>query len=245
MTIHAFTGGASIIDQATMNNLISLQPFSIIFEGTQIDGVIGAGIVEFDCASVDRAFRFAANGMTEIARVELEMVRSGAGADLVVEIRSGLMANGATDGTLVKSTYVPKEFLPTTKGFVSIPFDATGLTAGAVYWLVVRRLGDATNHFHVIGETTTNVNYPCYSRAESSGPWATTNTAHFRIMSGDTGAIKHGYYGGAFSTVEYDAAGLMQKIYRYVPALGANLGGIRDVLTLTYAANIIKRGVIA
>ncbi|MBC9786297.1 hypothetical protein H1S01_17705, partial [Heliobacterium chlorum] len=88
--IYAFKAGTSVIDEATMNSILSLQPFSLIYDGAQVDAKTGAGVAQFDCASYDHLISFTASGVTEISRIELELVKDGIGADVIVEIRSGL-----------------------------------------------------------------------------------------------------------------------------------------------------------
>ncbi|MTV50763.1 hypothetical protein GJ688_17670 [Heliobacillus mobilis] len=241
MALNAFTSG-TVLDVTTMNSLISLQPFSLVYDGIPFDGKSGSGIAEFDCASYSHAIRFTTTGTTELARLELDLVKHGNGVDLTTEIRTGLMVDGTNEGTLLKSMTYPKEFMPTSRAWVSIPFDLIGLTAGAVYWLVVKKNGDAANHFHVHGETTQDAGYPCYSRATTSGAWTLESAIHFRVFSGETGELKHGLYGSGFTTMEYNSDQLT-KVYRYLPPLGITAGGIRDVLTYTWSNDYLKRAV--
>ncbi|MBC9786765.1 hypothetical protein H1S01_20480, partial [Heliobacterium chlorum] len=197
--IYAFKAGTSVIDEATMNSILSLQPFSLIYDGVQVDAKTGAGVAQFDCASYDHLISFTASGVTEISRIELELVKDGIGADVIVEIRSGLSLDGSTEGTLIKKMVLPTEFLPAAKSYISIPVDITGLTSGARYGLVIRKNGDATNHFHVHGETNADSNHLCYSRS-GTGIWAPTNAIHFKIFSGENGELRHGMYGSGYTT---------------------------------------------
>ncbi|MBC9785498.1 hypothetical protein H1S01_13400 [Heliobacterium chlorum] len=226
-----------------MNSLVSLQPFTLIYDGTQVDGFTGSGISEMDCSGYDWAFYFTALGVTEISRVEFELVGNGTGADVVIELRSGLVSDGSTEGELLYQMVLPKEFLPKTKAFVSIPLDSTGLVTGARYWLLVRGAGDASNHFHLIGETSSNANYPCYYRSGSSGSWAQGPSGHFKVFSGESGELKHGMYGSGFTTIEYSNE-VISKVYRYLPPMGTTQGGIRDILVYQWKGEYLKRGVI-
>ncbi|MBC9785854.1 hypothetical protein H1S01_15315 [Heliobacterium chlorum] len=243
MPIQAFKGGVSIIDEATLNSLISLQPFALIYDGNQVDGLTGTGISELDCSGYDRAFYFTALGVTEISRVEFELVGNGIGADVIIELRSGLVSDGSTEGTLLTKMVLPKEFLPGAKAYVSIPFDAVGLVSSARYWLVVRGAGDASNHFHLIGETSSNANYPCYYRSGATGSWTLGPSGHFKVFSGESGELKHGMYGSGFTTIEYSNE-LISKVYRYLPPMGTTQGGIRDILVYQWKGEYLKRGVI-
>lgn len=239
--LNAFKNLVSPYSENVMNTLLSLQPFALIYDGSQVDAKTGAGVAEFDCASYDHAIRFTATGVTEASRVELELIKNGEGADLTLEVRNGFTTAGA-DGTLLKSVVLPKEFIPTGRSYWSIPLDCTGLTAGQQYWLIIRKAGDATNHFHLHGETTQDATHPAYRRAGTSGAWTAENAIHFKVFSGESGELKHGIYGqNGYTTVEY-AGEVISKVYRYLPPADGPAGGIRDVQTYTWSGDYLKRG---
>ncbi|MCL6611171.1 MAG: hypothetical protein K6T66_06500 [Peptococcaceae bacterium] len=250
MPLYAFKNGQTVLDETTMNSLLSLQDFYLIYEGTQRDAKTGSGTAEFDCASYDHAIRFTATGTTEVARVEFELVKHGAGADLVVELRSGFNPSG-TDGTLLKSMTLPKEFIPTGRSYWSIPIALEGLTSGSQYWLIVRGNGDANNHFHLHGETSQDANYPCYYRARGgSGAWTAENAIHFKVFSG-VGVTSIPYHeiagGNACLTYEYTIdtntwLRYLSAIYLYIPAADGS-SGIRQKLSLTRSGNVVLKGV--
>ena len=248
MTLYAFKNGLTILNQDNLNTLLSLQPFQLIYEGTQRAGKTGSGVVENSIANYSYCTRFTLSGSTEIGRVELEVDRDGNGADLVLQIRSSMNPAGGNDGTLLKQVVVPKEFIPTTKAYWSIPVGLAGLTSGGQYWLVVIRAGDATNHLDWIGETTQDANHPTYYRAGTSGAWTATNALHFRVLSGAEGEVMHSIYAGTgYATLTYeivDAYPRLKKIYRYLPPPDGAAGGIRDVVTLTWTDGLITQGVI-
>ncbi|MCW2278745.1 hypothetical protein [Heliophilum fasciatum] len=240
--INAFKNGTTVIDEATMNSLISIQPFALVYDGTQVDGKTGAGVYQFDNSSYDTAIYFTSLGVTEVARVELELVKGGSGADLVIEIRAGLVTDDSSEGILLKKMVLPAEFVTTSKAYVSIPFDLTGLTSGARYWLVVRKAGDATNYIRLHGEAAQDANYPTYQR-NGAGAWGQVNSAHYKIFSGESGLFRHGIYGSGFTAVEYSGE-VISKMYRYLPPAGTSQGGIRDVLTFTWNGSYLKRGAL-
>lgn len=245
MALYAFKNGVTVLDETVMNSLLSLQEFVLVYEGTQRDAKTGSGTAEFDCASYDHAIRFTATGTTEIARVEFELIKHGTGADLVVEVRSGFDPAGSTEGTLLKKMTLPKEFIPTSRAYFSIPIALEGLTSGAQYWLIVRGNGDATNHFHLHGETAQDANYPCYYRAGGgSGAWTAENAIHFKVFSGESGKIVHtieGVYGVIWLTYNGDMYDTMRM---YLPdAVGG--AGIRQIITFSYSGGLLKKGVVA
>ena len=245
MTLNAFKDGLTVLNEDNMNALLSLQDFSLIYDGTQRDGKTGSGVAEFDCASYDHAIRFTATGTTEVSRLELELAKDGTGADLAVEIRSGFNSGGSTEGTLLKRMVVPKEFIPDSRSYWSIPLDRAGLTSGSQYWIIVRRVGDAVNHFHLHGETAQDASYPCYQRAGSSGAWTAENAIHFKIFSGASGELQHGIYGiNGYTTVIYSGE-TVSKVYRYLPPADGTAGGIRDIQKYTWSGEYLTKGVMA
>lgn len=242
MALSAFKDGLTIINQDNMNQLFSLQSFQLIYEGIERACFSGSGVVENSIADYSYCTRFTLTGSTEIGRIELEIDRDGTGADLVVEIRSGMTPASGTDGTLLKQVVIPKEFIPTTKAYWSIPIGLSGLSAGGQYWLVVKRAGDATNKIDWIGETSQDASYPTYYRAGTSGAWTVRNALHFKVFSGESGELIHSIYAGTgYTTVEYSGE-IVSKVYRYLPPADGPDGGIRDAITLNWTGEYIKSG---
>lgn len=231
-----------------MNSLLSLQPFQLIYEGVQRDAKTGGGVVENSIADYSYCTRFTLAGSTEISRVELELDRDGLGADLIVQIRSGMNPGAGDDGTLLKQIIVPKEFIPDPKAYWSVPIGLSGLTSGGQYWLVVIRAGNSTNKVDWIGETVQDANYLAYYRAADAGAWTANNALHFEILSGDEGNLIHGIYAGtAYTTCLYedvDGVPRISSVYRYLPPADGSAGGIRDRITYTWADGKITEGVI-
>lgn len=241
MALHAFKDGLTILNQANLNSLLALQPFIVIYEGTERDAKPGSGVLENSIASYSYAARFTLVGSTEIGRIILELDRDGTGADLTVQIRSGLTSSN--DGTLLKEVLIPTEFIPTTAGWVSIPIGLTGLTSGGRYWIVVLKGGDSSNKLDWVGESSADANYPAYRRSGSTGSWTTGRPAmHFAVYSGVPGMPRHIIEGGAaLTTVEY-SSGLPSKIYQYIPPSDGPEGGVRDIITLTYSGGLPVKG---
>ena len=184
-------------------------------------------------------------GATEISRVELEIDRDGLGADLIVQIRSGMNPASGADGTLLKEVVVPKEFIPTSATYWSVPIGLSGLTSGGQYWLVVKRNGDSVNKLDWIGETTQDASYPAYQRAGDSGAWTITNALHFKVFSGAAGELKHSIYAGTgYTTIEYSGE-IVSKVYRYLPPADGPAGGIRDIITYAWSGEYLVSGVVS
>ena len=242
MTLNAFKDGVTVINQDNMNQLLSLQNFALIYEGTERDGKTGSGVTENNIANYSYCARFTLTDSTEIGRVELELDRDGDGADLIVQIREGMNPAAGVAGTLLKQVVVPKEFIPEAKRYWSVPIGLSGLTSGAQYWLVVVRAGDATNKLDWIGETAQDASYPAYYRAGDSGAWTVNNALHFRVLSGETGELIHSIYAGTgYTTVEYSGE-IVSKVYRYLPPADGPDGGIRDVITYHWSGEYLKGG---
>ncbi len=242
MPINAFKAGSTVFDEEIMNSLLALQDFSVIYEGTQRDAKTGTGVTENNLANYSYCSRFTLTGSTEIGRVELELDRDNLGADLVLQIRSGMDPAAGVDGNLLKQVVVPMEFIPNPKAYVSIPIDLTGLTSGATYWIVVVKAGDAVNHLDWVGEAAQDGSYPAYYRAGDAGAWTANNALHFKVYSGAAGELKHGIYGNnGYTTVEYSGE-IVSKVYRYLPPADGPAGGIRDVITYTWAGEYLIKG---
>jgi hypothetical protein len=241
--LHAFKDGVTVLNEDNLNQMLSLQPFQLVYEGTQRDAKTGSGVTENNIANYSYCTRFTLTGSTEISRVELELDRDELGADLVVQIREGMDPANGDDGTLLKQVVVPKEFIAEAKAYWSIPIGLTGLTSGAQYWLVVAKAGDAVNYLDWVGEAAQDASYPAYYRAGDSGAWAVNNALHFRVYSGAAGELKHGIYGSnGYTTVEYSGE-IVSKVYRYLPPSDGPAGGIRDVITYTWTGEYLTKGV--
>jgi len=240
--INAIKDGVTPFSAETMNPLLSLQPFSVIYEGTQRDAKTGAGVAENNLSTNNYCCRFTATDTTELGRVDLHLDSDGNGADLVVQIRSGMNPEAGTDGTLLKEVRIPAEHIPATAAYVSVPVNLIGLTSGAQYWVVVKKGGDATNHLDWVGETSQDANYPAYRRAGTSGAWTANNALHFRVYSGVSGLPRHVIEGeNALTTVDY-SSGLPSKLYGYIPPSDGPAGGVRDVLVISYSGGLPVKG---
>jgi hypothetical protein len=243
MSLYAWKNGATYITEENMNALISGNLPTLITEGILRNSKTGSGVSENNIANYGYCARFTLTGSTEIGRVELELDRDSLGADLVVQIRSGMTPVSGLDGTLLKQVLVPKEFIPNPAAYWSIPIGLTGLTSGGQYWIVVGQGGDATNHLDWVGETTQDTSYPAYRRNGTSGAWTANNALHFLVYSGVSGDYKHALDNvGGHCTLVY-AGEDISAIYNYLPTEDGPEGGIRDITTLVYSGDYILGGV--
>jgi hypothetical protein len=243
MALYAFKDDVSILDQATLNSILSLQDLQLIYTGTQRDAKEGAGVTENSIADYSYCARFTLTGSNKIDRVELELDKDGEGADLVVQIRNSMGPQFGNDGLLLKEVVVPKEFIPATPAYVSIPIAMSG-NSGAYYWIVVKKAGDSVNKLNWVGEADQDASYPAYYRAGDSGDWTAAYVLHFRVYSGAVGDLVHGLYAGTgFTTIEYDDE-IISKVYRYLPPPDGPAGGIRDTITYTWDGEYLVKGVV-
>jgi len=244
MAINAFKNGLTVLDENNLNQLLTgVQPFRLFYDGTQRAASAGTGVVENSIAEYSYCVRFTLTNSMEIDRVELEVDRDGQGADLVVQIRSGMNPTGGIDGTLLKQVVVPKEFIPDPRDYFSVLIGLSGLTSGGQYWLVVQRTGDSTHKVDWIGETSQDENYPAYRRYGDSGNWSTTNALHFKVFSGVSGLPRHVIEGqNAVTSIYYAGDGIPLKIYQYIPPADGPQGGIRDMVTMTYQGGLPVKG---
>lgn len=241
--MNAFKEGKTIFNQDNMNELLALQPFTLLYEGTVVDSKTGSGTTINDASLYNFAIRFTVTDVTGITRGELNIAADGSGQDLTIEVRgSDFATDGSSNGTLIKTIVVPKEFLPSTTAYWSIPINLSGLTAGSNYWLIVKKVGDTTNHFHLVGEASQDAAHPCYYRSGTSGAWTTNNALHFNVYSGVSGLVLHEIYGvNGCVTVTY-SDGVPQKQYYYIPPADGPDGGIRSIMTLNYSSGLIVGG---
>lgn len=233
------------ITAAAWNEILAQQSFKLIYEGTAIDSKTGAGTSENNVFTNYYAIRFTATGVSTMARATLEVAADGSGQDLTVQVLdSNFAINGSNEGTVLKTITIPKEFLPASAGTVYIPLNLTGLTPGNNYWLKVGKVGDVTNHFHLIGEASQDGAHPCYYRAGTSGAWSANNALHFAVYTGNTGDLIHGIYGTNLQETYIYSGEDVDKVYRYCPPAGATAGGIRDIIDLTFDGDCLTDGAV-
>lgn len=244
MALSAVKAGDAIT-AAGYNELMAQQAFKLIYTGTAIDSKAGAGITENNVFDNYYVIRFTATGVTTMARLELKVAADGTGQDLTVQVLgSDFNPNGSAEGTVLKTITIPKEFLPANAGTVYIPLALTGLTAGNNYWLKIGKVGDVTNHFHLIGEASQDGAHPCYYRAGTSGAWSANNAIHFAVYSGNSGDLIHGIYGTNLQETYIYTDEDLTSVYRYCPPSGSADGGIRDIITITYDGDYLTDGAV-
>lgn len=242
MTLWAARSGVTIIDEDLWNSQLCPDDVEMIYTGTSRAAKTGSGVAEFDCASYDHCGSFVLTGSTEIGRIAFNLAKDGTGADLTLEIRAGMTPASGVDGTLLKRITIPASWIPATAAVTSVPVGLTGLTAGATYWWRILKAGDATNHFHLIGETSQDGSYPAYYRAASSGNWTLENSIQFTIYSGSVGALLHSMQDAALINHYHNATGFPTALQIAEWAVDGTLM-IDKTYTLTLSGGNVVRGV--
>lgn len=236
--MYAFKDGVTVIEEDAMNELIAQHSFKMLYEGSIVASLVGAGTSEFDSTFYHNAMGFTLTGVTSISRVELDIAMDGTGADLTVKIYTD---NAGDLGTLLKTVVVPKEFLPASQAYYSVPINLSGLTAGAKYWIVVAKAGDSTNHFHLYGEATNTAD--TFRSLTGTSDWAAENDIHFKVYSGNTGDLIHLITGtNMVETYIYGVEDL-ETIHQYCPPSDGSAGGIRKVIPITFDGDYLVEGV--
>jgi hypothetical protein len=178
-------------------------------------------------------------------RAELTIAADGTGQDLTIQVLdTDFATDGSAEGTVLATITIPKEFLPASAGTVYIPLNVTGLSAGSNYWLKIGKVGDVTNHFHLIGEASQDAAHPCYRRAGTSGVWTANNAIHFAVYDGNSGETVHGIYGTSLVETYIYTGEDLSHVYRYCPPYGKTAGGIRDIIAITFDGDYLTDGAV-
>lgn len=225
MSLHAIKNGVSPYDEDTINPIISLNPYNIIYEGQKISSLEGAGVLENSLADYSYSLLFYMTS-TRIDRIELQIDKDGTGSDLNIQIKKD---NG--DGLILKDIYIPSEFIPTNAAYISIPVNLD-VTANASYAIVIKKRGDSTNKLDLIGETTSNAY--TYRRVNDGDAWVKIPDIHFKVFAGTDGKPVHEVSGNNINTIEY-ANGKPSKEYLFIPPPDGFAGGVRQVQTISYS----------
>jgi len=240
LPLFAAKNGVTVLNEAWLNSLLAAQPSVLLFDGTQADAKTGTGVTDNDLSLNTYIARFALTGQTSVGRIELELTKAGAGADLTLEIRDNTFnPNGTNDGVLLKSITFPAKIFPTSAAYISLPVDLSGLTAGAYYWLRINKAGDSINKLLWRGEAAADAAYPVYYRSGATGAWTEGNALHFKVFANTPGTylLRHGLWGVNGKTlIIYRADGLIDYIWRWLPSSDGSFL-ICDKLTPTYDAN--------
>lgn len=244
--MNAFKDGVTVLNEDNLNEMVSLQPFTLIYEGTVDDSMSDAGVTELAPADYNYAIMFKTGaGITELTRLELDVATDGTGQDLTILIKgNNFNPDGSNEGTTLRTIVIPKEFLPASQAYFKIPIYLTGLTAATTYWIIVSKVGDATNHNHIYSKgSQKDVNHKTYRRSGASGAWSDiSDSVRFACYQGVAGVPFHEIYGtNGYTTILY-TSGQPTTIYFYMPPSDTSVGGIRDTMTLAYSGGILTGG---
>jgi hypothetical protein len=251
MSINAYSPG-EVISAVSMNQLIRLQPFQLIYEGLPMRSslpTVGAYLRTDSHATV---LPFTLVG-DRLDRVNLDIYKTGtiSPPDLRVQIRRGMTTSApGTDGSLVAERLIPWEWIPSTRNpawWLSVPFGIReGLTDGEQLFLCIDRAGSSNTYFNLAAATTQNASFQTFRRSAmlgSSGvtPITADNQVRYQIMAGDGGDLRNSIFSNALTQLDYGTDGV-SRVLRYLPPSATAEGGIRDILTLKYVNGMIIGG---
>lgn len=219
-----------LFTEVNLNDLLSPQSFSLIYSGgaTQ-DSYEGTGAAAYSLADHNYIAQIVDWDIFDVlawasagnkGRLELKLDKDYQGADLTVQIRdSAFNPDGSSAGALVKEIVIPKEFLPASAEWYSIPLD---FTLGMDYWILCKKAGDGWNKVKWTGDAAANPAQPAYYRTGDSGAWTEAAALTYRIILNGDEKLLHELAGtNGLATYKY-AGDLLTKGYFYLPS-GLNL----------------------
>jgi hypothetical protein len=141
----ATTGYEGLAGQ--VNQFLATHAITYVYTGAEQSSEMtaGSGGVSSDSLWLAQSFT-TASGQTTAGYVQVNADYTGTPASpWVFSIQAN--SSGAPSGTPLVSTALPKEFLGTSPGTVSVFLPVTGLTASTEYWIVAAPAGDASDYF--------------------------------------------------------------------------------------------------
>jgi hypothetical protein len=216
-----------------LNQFLGAHQTAYLYDGNQISSATGAptGTLATNGLWIDQPFILAG---TQVGRVEVEISKAGAGADVTLGL---FVDNGAGNpgGAPLVQVVLPAEFFPAAAGFVTVPLPITGLVSGATYHLVMSAGGDATNHglwSHpgaVAGQAARTA--PAFA-----GPWsAQAFSMDFKVVDqAASGNLRNTYEdsGVRWTSMDNNTAGQPTILREYTGGQGT----LRSVRSLTYTS---------
>ena len=127
--LFAAESGRTVIDENLANAAMIMQEFSHIYEGTALEAKpsghswVTVPVMTMRCGLKPMPPRY---------HSDLEIIRHGQG--LISWSNYEALIGRLTAGSLLRFMVLPKEFIPTSKGYFSIPIDISDLVSGAYYW---------------------------------------------------------------------------------------------------------------
>lgn len=245
--MYAFKDGIDTVNSTNMNQLLSIQDFTNLFEGSWFDSYTGGVTDSAALSSYEYAVRVTTTSC-HFTRVEFEARIDGNGEDLTVSLMSsGFDPVAGLEGTALATFVIPKEFIGASAAYISIPINYSGLTASTYYYLKIAKAGDGTNHAHIKGSNSTSglASQPVYQRSAGSGAWsASTGNINFHAVSGISGALYHTIYGDNGIITNSYSAGKVSRIYFYLPPSDGADGGIRQYVDITWSGAYVSYGTV-
>jgi hypothetical protein len=215
-----------------LNQLLGAHQTAYLYDGTQLvaDTAAPTGTLATNGQFIDQPFTMSGS---VIGRVEVEISKGGAGADVTLGIYADSGGN-PTGAALVQVT-LPADFFPAAAGFVTVPLPVSGLTNGLTYHLVMSSGGDATDH-GLWSHPGTVSGLAAKTATSLAGPWtAQTFTMDYKVFDQSaSGNLRNTYEdaGARWTSLDNNAAGQPTILREYTGGQGT----LRSVRTLTYTS---------
>ena len=146
----AISGGTQVASSGQINQSLGLHTLTVhntglCYVGSQGSSATPGTTWTLSGQWLDQPFTLPSSPTLDtIDRVEIALKKLGTGADITVTLRPD--NSGAPSATILQTVKIPADFVPTGRSrMVSIPMQATGLTGGGVYHLVLQSNGTSGN----------------------------------------------------------------------------------------------------
>ena len=243
---YAYKDG-KVINAASLNQLIDLQPFTNFYDGAAVVSSLPGYSTPLRTDAYSYILPITVNG-NRLDRFELDIARVGTPGDLQISLRRGVPIPGyptATQTVLV-SWAIPAEWIPTTRDpgwYVSVPLGVT-ITPNEQLFVCLNRVGNSTNYYNLGAANAQNTTYRTYrttAQIGATGTYTQDNQLRYRLLTGFGGQLKNTVMGADITMLDYNADGV-HRVYRFLPSVDGD-GGIRAVTTLQRTSGRISAGV--
>ena len=238
-TWHAPVAGSPFSAGDICQSLVS-HPTTFIYQGTA--KVTGAGSnsgslnTNTGAASqwLSQPFITAA-AQTTLGRVELNFTINGTGADLTIDLRTD-NGSGSPSSTVLTTLTFPLDFEPGSVGTISVPLNATGLSATTKYHVVIHGTASTANYCKFQQGTTSGAQAMTSANGTS---WSNAGvTMLFTVYDGSaTGVLRHTWEDGGARFTGLDYAMGSASTSGPPTTVREAVGALRSLRTVSYAAS--------
>ena len=130
-----------------VNQFLAAHAVTYLYQGKLQSSQQTAGGSGINSTSLWLAQKFTMPGGVTASGYVMIRAAIAAGSPPVWPVTLQADNSGAPSGTPLVSASLPKEFLSLSLAWIPVPLPVTGLTPGAVYWIVAQQAGDSGNHY--------------------------------------------------------------------------------------------------